>query len=93
MRIARVIGAVTLSKCHPSMVALPFRLVEPVDAIQADGQLVFSVDEPLVAVDLLGSGLGDLVALAEGPEAAQPFRPDIKPVDALSAAILDSLEL
>ncbi len=33
------------------------------------------------------------IALAEGPEAAQPFLPEVKPVDAYAAAILDQLEV
>ena len=50
-------------------------------------------DDPLVAWDVLGAGLGSLVSVAEGSEAAQPFRPEIKPVDAYVAAILDELEV
>jgi hypothetical protein len=33
------------------------------------------------------------VALSEGGEAAQPFRPELKPVDAYNAAILDELDV
>jgi len=92
MRIARVIGKVTLARSHPSLQGLPLRLVETVDTLDADGQLVYS-EEPVVAADQLGTGWGDLIALAEGPEAAQPFRPKIIPVDANTAAILDTLDL
>ena len=92
MKIARIVGTVTLSQSHPAMTGLPLRLVETVDSIDEQGQLVFS-SEQIVSCDILGAGLGDLIALAEGPEAAQPFRPDIKPLDANSAAILDSLDI
>jgi hypothetical protein len=34
-----------------------------------------------------------LIAISEGAEAAQPFRPELKPVDAYCAAILDSVDL
>ena len=91
MRIARVIGTVTLAQSHPSLQSLPLRMVETVDAVETGGELRFS-DEQLVTCDLLGAGLHDLVALAEGPEAAQPFRPEIKPLDANTAAILDSID-
>ena len=40
-----------------------------------------------------GAGLGDRVGLSEGGEAAQPFRPDLKPVDAYCALIIDQLEI
>jgi microcompartment protein CcmK/EutM len=92
MKIGRIIGSVTLSRCHPTMGAIPFRLVETVERFDENNQPVFG-DEQIVACDLLGSGVGDLIALAEGPEAAQPFRPDIKPIDASTAAILDTIEL
>jgi microcompartment protein CcmK/EutM len=49
--------------------------------------------ETIVAWDLCGTGLGDLVALAEGPESAQPFRPEVKPLDASIVALLDEVVL
>ena len=54
MRIARVIGKVTLARSHPSLQGLPLRLVETVDTLDADGQLVYS-EEPVVAADQLGT--------------------------------------
>jgi ethanolamine utilization protein EutN len=46
-----------------------------------------------VAWDDLGAGEGQLVAFSEGGEAAQPFRPADKPVDAYVAALLDRLDI
>ncbi len=48
--------------------------------------------EEIAVFDELGAGLGSRIALSEGREAAMPFQPDIKPVDAYNAAILDCLE-
>ena len=31
--------------------------------------------------------------MSEGGEAAQPFRPDYKPVDAYNAALLDAIDI
>ncbi len=92
MKIARTIGTVTLSKIHPTMTSAKLRCVEVVESIDSIH------DEPLggetvVAWDLCSSGIGDLVALAEGPESAQPFRPDIKPLDASIVALLDQIDL
>jgi ethanolamine utilization protein EutN len=42
--------------------------------------------------DELGSGDGSLVAISEGAEAAAPFHPDQKPLDAYCAALLDHIE-
>lgn len=89
MRLARVIGSVTLSEVHPAMRGGMLRLLVPLsadDLAAGDGAA-----EPLVAWDALGAGVGQIVAFSEGGEAAQPFRPDIRPVDAYVAAIIDSL--
>jgi ethanolamine utilization protein EutN len=49
--------------------------------------------EPLVTYDELGAGIGSLIAVSEGAEAAQPFYPDLKPIDAYAAALLDRVDV
>ena len=46
-----------------------------------------------VAWDEFGAGRNSRVAISEGGEAAQPFRPELKPVDTYCAAILDALSI
>jgi ethanolamine utilization protein EutN len=67
-------------------------LVRPLSLANLTGQEPPDA-EPIVAWDELGAGLGSRIAISEGPEAAQAFRPEIKPVDAYNAAILDHLNL
>jgi ethanolamine utilization protein EutN len=89
MRIAKIIGSVTLSRCHPTLtgfrwiIGVPFSL-KGLQENQADG-------EDLVIYDDLGAGAGSKVGFSEGGEAAQPFHPEKKPVDAYCACILDQL--
>ena len=92
MRITKVIGKVTLSRCHPAFEGATLKLSVPLftDEINQD---VEPSSEPLVLYDQLGAGNGDQIMLSEGPEAAQPFRPEIKPVDAYNAGIIDELTL
>jgi len=90
MRLGKTIGTVTLVEPHPTMRGSVLRLVVPLsaaDLARGDGPA-----EPLVAWDDLGAGDGQLVAFSEGGEAAQPFRPLDRPVDAYVAALIDSLE-
>jgi ethanolamine utilization protein EutN len=47
----------------------------------------------LVVWDDLGAGIGSHIAVSDGGEAAQPFRPDFKAVDAYCSAILDHLHI
>ncbi len=92
MRIAKVIGDLTLSRWHPALGGASYRLVVPLTlaelALDAEPQ-----GEELVAYDELGAGVGARIALSEGGEAAQPFYPRDKPIDAYNAAILDAIRL
>ncbi len=92
MRIAKVVGTVTLSRCHPSFVGARLRLVVPLSLSDLRGQTQPSADE-MVAWDDNGAGIGSLVAMSEGAEATQPFRPELKPVDAYASAIIDHVDL
>lgn len=92
MRIAEVIGGVTLSRCHPSLAGSRWRLVVPYSQDNLRGDMTKRA-EPIVAIDSVSSGVGNLVALTESGEAAAPFYPDKKPVSANIVAILDNIEL
>ena len=92
MRIAEVIGRVTLSRWHPSLDAARWRIVVPLS--QAGLRSADSGrGEALVMYDALGSSEGSRIALSEGAEASAPFFPDQKPLDAYNAAILDSIDV
>ena len=88
MRIAEVIGTVTLSRVHPALtgarwlIAVPCSLKALSDEQRGDG-------EDLVVYDNLGAGGGSMIGIAEGAEAAAPFHPNKTPVDAFCGALLD----
>ncbi len=91
MRIAKILGTVTLNRSLPEFAGASLRLAVPMSLSNLTGDEEPSAEE-LVLWDEFGSGVGDLVALSEGGEAAQPFRPQDKPVDAYNAAILDKVD-
>ena len=90
MRIAEVIGTVTLSRVHPALtgsrwvIGIPFSLKALRDGLPPDG-------EDLVIYDHLAAGNGSRIGFSEGGEAAAPFHPQKKPVDAYCACILDQV--
>ena len=92
MRIAEVIGRLTLSRVHPSIKGARFviTLPMPLEALTEDSP---RRGEEVVAFDDLGAGPGDLIGLSEGREAANPFDKTKTPVDAYCACILDRLSL
>jgi ethanolamine utilization protein EutN len=91
MRIAEVIGTVTLSRVHPTLTGARWVIGVPFSrkALQTgapDG-------EDLVIFDDLGAGVGSRIGFSEGAEAAAPFHPQRKPVDAYCACILDQVSI
>ena len=92
MRIAKVVGTVTLNRCHPSFIGARLRLVVPLSLAELKGEREPQAEE-LVAWDDNAAGIGNLIALSEGAEASQPFRPEIKAVDAYASAILDEVNI
>ncbi|NQT17604.1 MAG: carbon dioxide concentrating mechanism protein CcmL [Planctomycetes bacterium] len=92
MRIAEVIGTVTLSRQHPSLAGARFKLAAPLALADLLGEERQPAEE-ITVYDELGAGVGSRIALSEGGEAAQPFYPDAKPIDAYNAAILDTVSV
>ena len=89
MRIAEVIGSVTLSRVHPTLVGARMVIAVPLSlkALREgapDG-------EDLVIYDYVGAGIGDRIGFCEGAEGAAPFHRKKKPVDAYCACILDQI--
>ena len=91
MRVAETIGKVTLNKCHPSVQGATWLLAVPLTLAGLAGKAA-GRGEPFVVFDEFGAGIGSRVAVSEGAEAAAPFYPDTKPIDAYNAAILDTIE-
>ncbi|MFN3194145.1 MAG: EutN/CcmL family microcompartment protein [Aureliella sp.] len=92
MRIYKITGSVTLSRCHPSFEGAVLRTAEPQGAATL-GEAAPQDPDLLVVWDERGAGDGSLVAVSDGAEAAQAFRPDLKPVDAYCSAILDQIHV
>ena len=98
MRLARVHGQVTLGKRAPELKAGALLICEAMDGRGLKDPMGFQtrekpMPESLVVFDRFGAGVGDLIAFAEGGEAAQPFRPERVPVDAYCAAIIDQVHV
>lgn len=88
MRLATVIGRVTLSVRHPSyrgerlLVVLPWRR----ETLQGEQKF----DPSIVVYDQFGADVGQTITVSEGREAACPF-PQPTPVDAYCAALVDEM--
>ena len=95
MRIARVIGTVTLNHSLAELRPGRWLIAEALDGAAIDGleqqaPRYKPMPESLVVFDELGAGIGQLIAVSEGREASMPFSPERVPVDAYCAALLDT---
>jgi ethanolamine utilization protein EutN len=91
MRIADIIGTITLNRQHPSLAGKQFKLATPLSWDNLAGRFDDRLED-IVVLDELGAGTGSRIAVSEGREAAVPFHPQIIPLDAYNAAILDTLD-
>ena len=92
MRIGEVIGKVTLSKCDPTVSGGTWLVVVPLSVAGLKGDPK-GREEPIVVYDELGASPGAKIGFSEGGEAANPFAPNYKPLDAYNACILDTIEV
>ena len=97
MRIARILGTVTLNRSDPHLRSGRLLLAEAFDAAALAAwprpvQRAAPMPESLVLFDELGAGVGQIVACSEGREASMPFWPKRVPIDAYCAAILDWIQ-
>jgi len=84
MQIARVVGTVVSSVKNESLNGRKFLLVQTLDAdLKAKGS-------PMIALDSVGAGVGELVFWCRGKEASFPFKRDETPTDCTIVGIIDS---
>ena len=84
MQLARVIGNVTATIKNET---LDGRKILVVQNVNENLQLV---GKPLVALDAVGAGIGELVFWCRGKEASFPFTRDNTPTDCTIVGIVDS---
>ncbi len=84
MQIARVIGNVVSTVKNASLDGRKFLIVQTLDADLKDR------GTPMVALDAVGAGVGELVFWCRGKEASFPFKRDETPTDCTVIGIIDS---
>ena len=88
MQLARVIGTLVSTRKDEKLEGLKFLIVRPVNL---DGQDTSAA--PVVAVDAVGAGVGEMVMIATGSSARQTVITDRRPCDAVIMAIVDTWEV
>ena len=84
MQLARVIGTVVATVKNESLEGRKLLVVQSLNKdLQPSGK-------PLVAVDSVGAGIGELVFWCRGKEASFPFKREDTPTDCTIIGIVDS---
>lgn len=84
MQLARVIGTIVATVKNDSLEGRTLLIVQSLDAtLKPQGT-------PLVAVDAVGAGVGELVFWCRGKEASFPFKREDTPTDCTIVGIVDS---
>ena len=84
MQLARVIGTVVATVKNESLQGRKLLVIQSLDkALEPQGK-------PMVAVDAIGAGKGELVFWCRGREASFPFKREDTPTDCTIVAIVDS---
>ena len=84
MQLARVIGNVVSTIKNESLEARKLLIVQTLNAdLKPTGK-------PMIALDSVGAGVGELVFWCRGKEASFPFKREDTPTDCTIVAIVDS---
>jgi microcompartment protein CcmK/EutM len=87
MVLGLVVGTVVSTRKEQELTSLKFLLVKPCDV---SGKPTSAL--PVVAVDAVGAGVGEVVMYASGSSARQTVVTKDRPVDATIMAIVDSVD-
>lgn len=87
MNLARIIGTIWATRKDENLQGAKMQIIQPVDHRQAN------IGDPIVAVDTVGAGPGELVYYVTAREATIPYPTRIAPIDAAIVGIVDWLDL
>ncbi|MAS33150.1 MAG: ethanolamine utilization protein EutN [Anaerolineaceae bacterium] len=87
MYIGEVMGSVVATQKTENMNGLPLRLVRKVNVDTS------VTDSFVVAVDVIGAAVGELVLVTSGSPARQTRATDNRPVDAILIAVVETWQI
>ncbi|MBW2700729.1 MAG: EutN/CcmL family microcompartment protein [Deltaproteobacteria bacterium] len=88
MFLARVVGNVVSTSKSEKLTGVKLLVVEPVDFVEQQGE-----GKPLVAIDSVGAGVGEIVLVVQGSSSRLTETTKDTPVDATIMAIVDFIDM
>jgi len=85
MLIGKVIGTIWATRKYETITGFKMQFVQPLNAEME------KIGEPIIALDTIGAGPGELIFYATSSEAVIPLHVEMAPVDASIVGIIDSI--
>lgn len=87
MYLGQVIGTIWATKKYEAVTGYTMQFVQPINS------LLEKTGEPLIALDTVGAGAGEIIFYVTASEAVIPLDVDMAPVDATIVGIVDSINV
>jgi ethanolamine utilization protein EutN len=87
MFFAKVIGTIWATRKDPNLVGFKLQFIQPLNAHRE------KAGDPIVAVDTVQAGPGDIVYYITAREATIPLPAEMAPVDATILGIVDRIDV
>lgn len=87
MYFAKVIGTVWATRKDPNLSNFKLQFIQPINSARE------KVGEPVVAVDTVGAGVGEIVLYVTAREATIPLPVEMAPVDASIVGIVERIDI
>lgn len=87
MYLGQVIGTIWATKKYEAVTGYKMQFVQPINS------LLEKTGEPLIALDTVGAGAGEIIFYVTASEAVIPLDVDMAPVDATIVGIVDSINV
>lgn len=85
MLLGKVIGTIWATRKYDAVKGYKLLLVQPINGNED------KLGDPIIAVDTVGAGPGEIIYYATSSEAVMPMDVDMAPVDASIVGIVDSI--
>ncbi len=87
MYLGRVIGTIWATRKYEAVTGYKMQFVQPVNAN------LEKLGDPIIALDTVGAGPGEIIYYVTASEAVIPLDVDMAPVDASIVGIVDSINV
>ena len=87
MQLGKIIGTIWATRKYEAVNGYKMQFVQPINSKMK------KIGDPIIALDTVGAGPGEIIYYVTASEAVIPLNVDMAPVDASIVGIVDSINL